>query len=192
MLAFRSSTAAQIGSRGGVAFREANEPVSKRHVQRQTERYLSPAQFVIFTHRIRLFCRPQARSPSLLYRHEDHAAGEIQPLREMPFSGPSLPFLASQGDFLDFLRPRNTLWGCIRKCLKTKGALRGRTLPPSAGYAYTSRWISSGRVSDTWRMMLPRSMFTRALRCGAPRMRREAPTVAAMSTMVSAGDSLIA
>ena len=41
-------------------------------------------------------------------------------------------------------------------------------------------------------MMFPRSMFTSALRCGAPRISRDAPTVAAISTIVSAADSLIA
>src|SRR5271163_810182 len=71
---------------------------SKGHVNDCTERDLSPAQFVILTHRIRLVCWPQARSPALFNRHEDHAAGGIQPFQEMPFPVPSPPFLAGPTD----------------------------------------------------------------------------------------------
>ncbi len=53
-------------------------------------------------------------------------------------------------------------------------------------------WMSSGSRSDTCRIKLPRSMLISALRWGAPSSRRDAPTVAATSTIVSAGESLTA
>ena len=45
---------------------------------------------------------------------------------------------------------------------------------------------------ETLRMMFPLRRFTSAFLCGAPTIRYDAPTVAAMSTIVSAGESLIA
>ena len=41
-------------------------------------------------------------------------------------------------------------------------------------------------------MTLPRRRLMSALRLGAPRIRREAPSVAAISTIVSAADGLTA
>ena len=45
---------------------------------------------------------------------------------------------------------------------------------------------------ETSRMTLPRRRLMRALRLGAPRIKREAPRVAAMSTIVSAAEGLTA
>src|SRR5205823_11893405 len=69
---------------------------------------------------------------------------------------------------------------------------RSETSFASVCHAQTKRSISSGSEFDTSRMTLPRSRFISALRCGAPRMTRDAPSVAATSTIVSAADGLTA
>ena len=59
-------------------------------------------------------------------------------------------------------------------------------------HAYTNRSISSGSKLLTSRTMFPRNKFSTLLRFGAPRINRDAPTVAATSTIVPAAESLTA
>src|SRR5436189_263081 len=59
-------------------------------------------------------------------------------------------------------------------------------------YAYTRRWMFSGSKRETSWIILPRRRWRSPLRRGAPRTKREAPTLAAVSTIVSAAESLTA
>ena len=61
-----------------------------------------------------------------------------------------------------------------------------------APHAYTSKCMSSGRLFEMCRITFPCNRLIKPFRSGAPTIRCDTPIVAAMSTIVSATESLTA